>query len=340
MIMYIWTRGAVRPVEAGQPSPLLTFIAGEFAPSIAGVWPIPHAVFLTAPAERRHLVCIALAETSATQLPAEALLERSLKAAIRLALPEAPAGLARALGLLGETAWTAADYRALLAQLRHPRIAKVWRHAETIPLERVRAFARQPAALLDRPGPPLIVTPAAAELVSECLEGIERRDPAAAGAALARWARAGDLAALLRRVREDLSPPFPEPPVNLGPCYRRLASPADLEEASRRYRNCVADYTEESASGHSALYERGGEPGAIIELARDPVFGWRLSEARLAQNAPIEQPLRGEIIEDLRKVGVHIGRPYRQLAQALSWAHEPGFELSTPEAYLAGVFGG
>ena len=53
--------GEAVPASAAAPSPLLTYLAGEFAPAIAALWPAPHAVFLTAPAERRHLVCLALA---------------------------------------------------------------------------------------------------------------------------------------------------------------------------------------------------------------------------------------------------------------------------------------
>src|SRR5512143_145656 len=113
-MMFIWTgaRGRASAAASGETTPLLRHLAGSYAPRIAGLWPAPHAAFIGAPADRRHLVCLALSRAEIPLDPelAERLLAEPLKRAARLAVTEAPAGLARALGHIGETAWAGADY--------------------------------------------------------------------------------------------------------------------------------------------------------------------------------------------------------------------------------------
>ncbi|MFP5356816.1 MAG: IMP dehydrogenase, partial [Gemmatimonadota bacterium] len=60
------------------------------------------------------------------------LLGDRLRRAIPAAVGEAPPGLERALGRMGEVAWAAEDYRVLLRVLAAPRAAKALRHAALI----------------------------------------------------------------------------------------------------------------------------------------------------------------------------------------------------------------
>jgi hypothetical protein len=109
--MYAWIKRSSDQPLCGEPTPLLTHLAGEFAPRIAALWPAPHAAFVTAAAERRHLVCLALVFCVDDALSSpDDLLNKGLTEAIRLVAPHAPAGLRRALGRLGEVAWSADDY--------------------------------------------------------------------------------------------------------------------------------------------------------------------------------------------------------------------------------------
>ena len=119
------------PVAKAEPTSLLAFVAGEFAPRVAALWPAPHGPFVTASPARRHLACLALA-FGRSQAAREALLLR-LPRAMALALGgPAPHGLARALTRIGEVAWSAADYRKLLQLLRNRHAAKAVWHADAL----------------------------------------------------------------------------------------------------------------------------------------------------------------------------------------------------------------
>ena len=49
------------PQAARTATPLLAFVAGEFADPIARLWPAPHGDFFALPAARRHAAAILLA---------------------------------------------------------------------------------------------------------------------------------------------------------------------------------------------------------------------------------------------------------------------------------------
>src|SRR5262245_11447900 len=57
-----------RPAEAREASPLLAFIAGEFAADVARLWRAPHGDFFALPAARRHAAAIGLAGLSRTPI--------------------------------------------------------------------------------------------------------------------------------------------------------------------------------------------------------------------------------------------------------------------------------
>lgn len=324
-----------------EPTSLLNLVAGEFATRVAAVWPAPHAGFVTAPAARRHLVCLAFTAGRDVAALRATLLGERLKRAIPAAVGKAPEGLARALMRLGDVAWPAIDYRKLLALLALPAPAKLLRHAPVIEVETVRRLAELPPAMAPSALVALGLSDDLLAALRETYDAIGvRAGPAAADAAAARWARAGSAKALVEAVRDDLYPDPPPPPHPGTPRLRPLATKAAIRDAARRYRNCLRDYTPHAASGWSALYEWEGSPGAVVDVTRDAIYGWRLEQVRLADNAAVPEPMRSEIVSELALMGVHVGRSCWELDRALASVEGHAVPLRPIEHVLAGVFGG
>jgi hypothetical protein len=340
--MFTFIASAKPSAAVVEPSPLLSFIAGEFAERIAGRWSAPHAVFLTAPSARRHLVCLALALGDGLVQPdLDQLLHAPLRRAIRLALGRSLAGLARALGRLGETAWPAEDYRRLVDRLADPYAGKILRHAGQVTPERVRALCRLPAPLLKVGLGRLELSPDQAAVIAEACEALANHhaDPQLWGSAPLRWSGAATPEALIGMIRGELEPrPAPSPllaSARLVPLTTREA----IRDAALRYRNCLRRQIHNAVGGWSAYYEWSGEPGAIVEIYRDPLFGWRFDQARLAGNEAVPEPLRSEIIAELRQMGVYVGRADWELDGALLEATQPGFKLVGADAQVGWKFG-
>lgn len=331
---------AVAPAPVAEASPLLTFITGEFAPALAALWPAPHVEILTAPAQRRHLVCLALAlDVPAGKALAGDLLAGSLKRGLRQVSPGGPAGLERALGRLGERGWTRDDYRVLLRLLAERRAAKILRHAEVITVEQVRAVATLPDALLDAGAGGLPLTAHAAAILAECFDALSRRDgESTANERARRWLQTAnsspfDLAA------EDTDPELPPPPFPGTSRLSPLASKAAVADAAKRYNNCLRSSIASCANGNSAIYEWLGPPSAVLSIYPDRLFGWALDECRLAANEPVPEPHRSQIIEALRGMGVHVGRSTWQVCDALREAREETFRLVPVETQIRELFG-
>ena len=58
--MFTRLAGGAAAAVAPAPTSVLKFVARDFAPRIATLWPAPHTDFLGAAAARRHLVCLAV----------------------------------------------------------------------------------------------------------------------------------------------------------------------------------------------------------------------------------------------------------------------------------------
>lgn len=301
--------GAAPSKASAGPTSLLTLIAGEFAPRVAAVWPEPHSAFLAAPAARRHLVCLAIAVGRDAAALGEALLSARLRAAIRLVLPDAPSGLERALSRAGETAWDADAYRALVRLLDRGSPAKVLRHAAALDVELVRRLAGLPEPMAPAAAMAAGLTPEGVLVLREAFEALSLRDGLAAAEVCAvRWARAATPKALFEQVRDDLTPEPMAPPHPGTARLRPLATKAALKAAARRFRNCLRDRGSDAATGWMAFYEWAGPPGAVVSVARDHVFGWRMDEARISGNAAVPEAVREEIRSELALMGVHVGR--------------------------------
>ena len=327
------------PVAKAEPTSLLNFVAGEFSPRVAALWPAPHAAFVTATAARRHLVCLAM--TLGRGAAAPEILSARLRRAIGLALGgPGPLGLARALGRLGEVAWPAAAYRQLLAILRRREAAKALWHAELIEPELVGALADLPPPMAGAVRLAVDLGASGAAVVREAYEAIRfRTGQTAADEAAARWSRTATAAALFEAVRDALYPEPPAPPHPGTAMLKPLASKAELRRAAKRFRNCLADQLPYACSGWSAFYEWLGEPGAVVELGRDHIFGWRLEQARLADNVPVTHEVREAIACELALMGVYVGRSGWELDRAISSRGAEPFPLRSADEALAEVFG-
>lgn len=337
--MFYRTTGVVPTPAGAEPTSLLHHLSGEFALRVARLWPSPHAPFLTAEASRRHLLCLAFSLGRDVGAHAEAILSRRLPLAIAAAVGAPPVGLARALGRMGETAWSASAYRDLLVVLAHPKAAKVLRHAEQIQPDLVQRLAALPPPLSEVAGLAAKLDPRQLALLAEAYEALTfQSGRVQADAAAARWRRHSQPKALFEAVKADLCPEPAAPPHAGGPRLRPLTSKAEFAAAARRYRNCLADQTPYAASGWCAYYEWMGEPGAMIEITRDHIFGWRLEQARIAGNRAVPEALREEIISELALMGVHVGRSGWELERALS-SIEGARRAPSVEETVAEVFG-
>jgi len=239
-------------------SPLLRLIAPAYAEVLAALWPAPHTAFVTAPAARRHLICLMLAAEPHGGPPIDVvgLMDLPVRKAIAVTLENAPAGLRRALEHLGEIAWSPEDYRALVQLLADPAPAKTLRHAEAIAPDLVRALAALPPDLREVGGVALRVTPAQAALLAETHAVLARRlSPQVLAARVAAWGQAQTPKALFTLVVEDFRrelPPAPHPGTER---LRPLETAAAIRDAARRYRNCLSDYLDSAVDQRAAIYE-------------------------------------------------------------------------------------
>ncbi|HYE47837.1 MAG TPA: hypothetical protein VEA44_18865 [Caulobacter sp.] len=334
--MYVWT-GPHAPVQ--QPTPLLRHLAGEFADQVNLLWPAPHTPFLTAPAARRQLICLALGRSDMSPFAYDEVLDRPLKRAVRILLPDAPDGLARALEHLGEVAWTFADYSLLLDTLADRVRSKPLRHAELIRPIDLEQLAAIPRPLVRAGMVQLRLGPDQLALLMEAHAIIARRsgEEAATAAAVA-WGRFTNAQSLFKRVQEDIIAELPPHPFKGDTTLRPLTTKAAMREAGGRYRNCLGTRVSWAASGDYAYFEWKTGPGAIVELTLDAVYGWRLSEAKLTGNATLSAGLRLLLARDLEALGIHVGRGHWQIRDALRAAHKPDFKLESIEEALNNVF--
>ncbi len=82
------------------------------------------------------------------------------------------------------------------------------------------------------------------------------------------------------------------------------------------------------------------EPGLVLEIFRDRLHGWALSQARLAGNKPVPEPLREEIVRELRSMGVTVDRTLWHLDDALDdIVLTPSTPVRTRAAAIGDMFG-
>lgn len=312
------------PVRTRAATPLLGFIAGEFADAVAQVWPAPHGEFFALPAARRHAAAVALAGFARRELsPGELrrLVEYSRDALVADALAgDLAPGLMRALSKAGERLWQREYYEVFLELLREPMANEVLRHLDEMKPDMLARIAELPPAL--RLAAIVRVLPsaaAAADLARAYKLAIRIRHPGEATRVANRWGAGGDIRAVFTRAQQDLTPdsfrPVEAAPV-LGPAFVRIIRRKQLESLALAFRNCLADQSPRIAEGRMAVYHWRGEAEAAVALNWDAA-GWRLAEAKAPDNVDLEERQLVELVRLVEAAGVRTGLSLQALANRL-----------------------
>ena len=300
--------------KAGAAMPLLCFLAGAEAETIARIWPKPHAGFFALPAARRHAAALFLTGLAADVPSGDAELRtwvthaRDAELGRRLMGNAAP-GLMKLLARIGEVFWERADYARLLILFAEPMATRVLRHMPHLTREAMAPIAVLPAPLR-APGiiNALPCIHAAEDLARAFDLAVSIRGETKARNIAARWTRAKDAEKLFAMAIDDLAPDVfrpPEPVPELPVPFERVATRKTLEATAIAFRNCLRDFTGDIANGRMAIFIWHGEPEAAVALNWDAA-GWRLAEAEAAGNEALEEaPLR----EIIRMVELEGGRP-------------------------------
>ena len=324
------TRKHVLPF--GKPSattPLLGHIAGAHAERIARFWPAPHAGYLVLPAARRHAAPILLerrwTEPGCDQLDIVYAVERARDAELARILMrgDAPGGLMKALGRMGETLWDAADYATFLELFADPEAVTVLRHMPAIEAAKLGLIAALPEAIRV----PGIISrlPERKEAVEDFAEAfrlavrIQGREKVPE--LVKRWERAADAQKLFDMAAEALQPAefgWLLPPPRLPVAFERVTTRKALNEIALEFRNCLRDFAADLATGRMAVYAVREHPSPPVALAiRQDAAGWRLAEAKLKSNVDLGDAHLRHLIEVLERAGVRTGESAWTLSQRL-----------------------
>jgi len=318
------TRRHVLPTgHAGAPTPLLRYLAGAHSEAIAAAWPAPHMGFLALPSARRHAAAILLERGHALgDLVYMTERARDGDVANLLMHGEAPKGLMKALGRLGEALWQPADYDLLLSLFSDENTAQVLRHCGEIrpaQLHQVRklpSMLRVPKILGNIPD-----SPGAAEDLAEAFRlAVRMQGDASAFGIAQRWERAGSASRLFDMAAEELQPGrfggLARPPV-LPPAFAPVTDRKMLEAVALEFRNCLRDFTSDIAGGRMAVYVlRDGVERAVLALRQDPA-GWRLAEARGPDNVSLREDSLRFIVGAVEQAGGRTGESIWTLSRRL-----------------------
>lgn len=336
-------RAAFTHMRGGPPTPLLRFIAGEFADALAHAWPAPHEGFFALPAARRHAAAILALGSTRDFVPAldqgmarRIACEKDGVLARRIAGEAAP-GLMKALGKAGEPLWTAEAYRRLLDLFEEPLANRALRHMDEIRPATLAPLSALPAPL--REAKVLAATPCvhAAEDLARAFHVVLRmKGEGARRPVIERWSRAKTTQVLFQMAAGELVPDaFTErvPAPDLPEPFARVRTRDQLVRVAMDFRNCLRDFMGDVANGRMVVFVWRGRPNAALALTWDAA-GWRLAEAEAADNEPLEEvPLRA-IVEAVEAAGVRTGPSLKTLQGRLeTYANGHGHPQVIPNAF-------
>ena len=302
------------PQRARTATPLLAFIAGDFADAVAQLWPAPHGEFFALPAARRHAAAILLAGLASQSLPhseIRRLVEYQRDALVAEALAgDLATGLMRMLSKAGEILWRREHYVTFVQLMADPMASEVLRHLDDVRPDVFAPIAALPSAL--RMATIVRVVPsvgAAVDLGRAFHLAVMMREPDSGARLARRWGAGGETRAVFMRAYEDMTPEVfraagPQPV--LDPPFVRIANRKQLEDVAREFRNCLADHGGRIAEGKMVAYVWRAEPLAAIALSRDAA-GWRLCEAKAPDNVDLDERFLRELVSRLQRVGVRSG---------------------------------
>ena len=311
--------------RAAVQTPLLGFLAGPHAEVIAGAWPAPHSGFLTLPTARRHAAAILLSRPTTlrgTDIVRAVERGRDRELARLLAQGDAPGGLVKALGRLGEVLWEAGDYARFLALFAEDDAGRVLRHMPIIAADRLALIGALPVALHHAGVISCLPTQLVAveELAEAYRLALRIHGSGEATAIVQRWNRAGTPLALFDMAAEALQPVrfgqvlrVPHLPDGFVPVRDRKT----LVGVALEFRNCLRDFTGDLAAGRMAVFtvHQGGDM-IVVALRQDPA-GWRLAEAKGRQNAEVSDDALRRIVLVLEPAGVRVGESTWVIARRL-----------------------
>ena len=309
--------------RTGAATPLLRFLAGAHADMIADAWPAPHMGFLSLPSARRHAAAILLGREPDV-VGAARTVERARDGDVARLLMhgEAPGGLMKAFGRLGEALWEQADYDLLLSLFSDENTAQVLRHTDEIRPPQLQLIRRLPVKLrVPRILANIPESYGAVEDLSEAFRlAVRMQGEKAAPAIAQRWERAGSALRLFDMAAEDLQPVRfggLEQPLVLSAAFVRVTDRRMLEAVALEFRNCLRDFMGDIAAGRMAVYVlRDGAERAVLALRQDPA-GWRLAEAKAPDNEDLGDETLRYIIEAVERAGGRTGESTWSLARRL-----------------------
>ena len=294
-------------------TPLLRFLAGAHSEAIAMAWPAPHMGFLALPSARRHAAAVLLARASEVDEIVHVVERARDNEVARLLMHgQAPHGLMKALGRLGETLWEVADYDLLLSLFSDENTAQVLRHTDEIRPAQLQMIRRLPVMLR---GPKILGNiPGSDGAVEDLAEAfrlaVRMQGEAAAPAIVQRWERARSAEHLFDMAADALQPgAFGNllAPPDLPPAFFRVMDRKTLGQVALEFRNCLRDFTGDIASGRMAVYVlRDGAERAVLALRQDAV-GWRLAEAKGKGNENLRDDTLRFIVEAVERAGGRTG---------------------------------
>lgn len=310
--------------RAAPVSPLMAFLAGAHADSLARIWPAPHEDFLMLPAGRRHAAALLALRGGYSAQRLQWLVARArdgeLAAEIFGAHP--PGGVMKALGRMGEILWPAEAYQRFIDLYREEAACLLIRHMPVLQADVLAIVGLLPSRLRLAPVVTLLGTErqATADLAAAYAMALRVRGEAAAGEIAQRFSRAKTWPALFETAVQVMQPlvlapvlPPPDLPEPFLP-VRRFEM---LSKTALEFRNCLRDYAADLASGRMAVWVWRGEGGpAAIALRRDAA-GWRLAEARGRDNADLADTALLEIVTAVRAAGVRTGESWSILFRRL-----------------------
>ena len=301
--------------RAAEPTPLLTYLAGDFASDVANVWPAPHDGFFALPAGRRHAAALLLR----THVPASAEEKQDLVDRVtywrdrdlaQLIAGQAKGNFMHLLGKLGEVLWSSEDYTGLLNMQARYEIAYKLRHTAYVTPLTMRLAALLPDVFVRPKILGAITDQSCAEDVIEAVRLVRRgaSEPELKRLAgnMAKGQTAGKVFDLLGAalLPEVFQPLIAVP--RLGDQFIPVTTRKQLKAVALEFKNCLRDYESELASGENAVFVWTGMDKAVLSLTRE-AMGWALEEARLVGNKPLPPAVLLSLVGELMADGVWVG---------------------------------
>ncbi len=302
----------------------LRALAGFYAGRAARLWPAPHQEYFALPAQRRHLAHAYITRIDrapgldAKRFRRDVMRARDAEFLDRWA-PDAPVGLVTICGKMGEVAWKPREYRRLVALIaQSPEAAKVLRHADRVTFDTVQALEVLPATFRRSAIVRRVEQVHEAGLIRDVADLVDRLAAGRSEVLAERLERAPTRERFFRMLLEALRPKELPVPFADTARLRPLRTPKQVEDAGRRFKNCLATCVDQAAFGTAAFVEWRGDEPAVMELQLEGAAGWRLEELLGFENRQLKPETVHAVHKALAEQGVRVGRN----ADGLVWALE------------------